>query len=69
MFVTMTLILGHGYGNNCVLDYLQDVDLSEGVDRNGGYDNDDKNYEEVDDQIDLEGLIGSYKEDLGKKVR
>ena len=67
MFVTMTLILGHGYGNNCVLDYLQDVDLSEGVDRNGGYD--DKNYEEVDDQIDLEGLIGSYKEDLGKKVR
>ena len=65
MFVTMTIILGHGYDNNSVLDHLQDVNMSEGVDRDGGYDNDDKNYDKIDGYIDLEGLLGSYKEDSG----
>ena len=55
--MTMTLILCHGYGNNCVLGHLQDVDMSEGVYRDGGYDNDDKNYDKVDGHIDLEGLL------------
>ena len=38
----MTINYGQGYGNNCYLDHLQNVDMSKGVDRDGGYDNDDK---------------------------
>ena len=56
IIVTMTKNQGHRNGNNCVLDHLQDVDMSEGVDRDGVYDN--------DDHIDLEGLLRSYKEDF-----
>ena len=40
IIVTMTMNHGHRNGNNCVLDHLQDVDLSEGFDRDGGYNKD-----------------------------
>ena len=60
----MTIKLIHGYGNNCYLDHLQNVDMSKGVDRDGGYDNDDKNDDNGDGHIDLEGPLGSYKEDF-----
>ena len=33
MNVTMTINLCMGYGNNCDLDHLQDVDIRKGVDR------------------------------------
>ena len=36
--------------------------MSKGVDRDGGYDNDGKNYDNGDGLIDLEGPLGSYKE-------
>ena len=56
MIVTMTINISHGYGNNCDLDHLQDVDISKGVD----------NYDQIEDNgdghIDLEGPLGSYKE-------
>ena len=42
IIVTMTTNHGHRNGNNCVLDHLQDVDLSEGFDRDGGYNKDHK---------------------------
>ena len=45
-----TIIDGHGDGNNCDLDHLQDVDMSKGVDRDGDYDNDDKNDDTGDGQ-------------------
>ena len=54
----ITINLNNGYGNNFELDYLQDVDISKGVDRGDDYDNDDNG----DDHIDLEGPLGSYKE-------
>ena len=40
----ITINLGQGYGNNCELDHLHDVDMSKGVDRDGDYgnENDDK---------------------------
>ena len=69
MFVTMTLILGHGYGNNCVLDHLQDVDMSEGVDRDGGYDNDDKIMIKLMVILTLRGSQDHIKKILGKQVR
>ena len=36
---TMTINPGEGYGNNCYLGQMQNVDMSKGVDRDGGYDN------------------------------
>ena len=38
----MTINLGQGYVNDCYLDHLQNFDMSKGVDRDGGYDNDKK---------------------------
>ena len=43
-------------------DHLQDVDMRKDVDRVVGYGNEDKNYDKVDGHIDLQGLLGSYKE-------
>ena len=43
-------------------DHLQDVDMGQDVDRVVGYGNEDKNYDKVDGHIDLQGLLGSYKE-------
>ena len=60
----MTINLGQGYGNNCYLDHLQNVDMRKGVDRDGGYDNDDKKDDNGDGHIDLEGPLGSYKENF-----
>ena len=56
----MTINLGQDYGNNCDLDYLQDFDMSKGIDRVVGYDNNDKNDNYGD------GLI---KKISGKSVR
>ena len=50
--VILTIYWGPGQGNNCELDHLQDVDMSRGVDRDGDYDNDDKNYDNGDGHID-----------------
>ena len=58
----ITINLDNGYGNNFELDYLQDVDISKGVDRGGEYDNDDNIDDNGDGHIDLEGPLGSYKE-------
>ena len=60
----MTINLNHGYGNNFELEHLQDVDMSKGVDRDGDYDNDDKNYDNVDGHIDIDGPSGSYNENF-----
>ena len=46
-------------------DHLQDVDMRKDVDRVVGYGNKDKNYDKVDGHIDLQGLLGSYKEYFG----
>ena len=51
--VYITINLDNGYGNNFELDYLQDVDISKGVDRGDDYDNDDNG----DGHIDLEGPL------------
>ena len=60
----MTINLSQGHGNNCELYHLQDVDMSKGVDRDGDYDNDDKNYHNVDGHIDIDGPSGSYSENF-----
>ena len=43
----MTINLGQGHGNNCELDHLQYVDMSEGIDRDSDYVDDDKNDDNV----------------------
>ena len=58
----MNINLGQGHRNNCELDHLQDIGMSNGVDRDGDYDNDDKNYDNGDSHINLEGALGSYQE-------
>ena len=52
----MNINLGQSHRNNCELDHLQDVDMSNGVDRDGDYDNDDENYDNGDGHIDIESL-------------
>ena len=56
----MTINQGQGHGNTCKLDHLQGVDMSEGVDRDVDYDNDDKNGDNGYGLIYLEGPLGSY---------
>ena len=46
-------------------DHLQDVDMRKDEDRVVGYGNEDNNYAKVDGHIDLQGLLGSYKEYFG----
>ena len=65
MIGTTTINLGHGNGNNCNLDPLQDIEMSKGVNRDGGYDNDDKNYDNGDGHIHPEGPLRSYEKNIG----
>ena len=60
----ITINLGQSHCNNCELDHLQDVDMSNGVDRDGDYDNDDKSFDNVDGHIDIDGPSGSYNKNF-----
>ena len=52
--------LGHHYDNCCDLDHLQDINTSKGIDRNDGYDDDEKCYDDNHDgHIALVGSLGS----------
>ena len=57
----MIINIAQGYGNNCELDHLQDVNMSKGVDSDGDYDNDDENDDNYDDHIALEEPLRSYR--------
>ena len=54
LYAYMNINLAQSNRNNCELDHLQDVDMSKGVDRDGGYDNNDINY---DNCIDLKRCL------------
>ena len=60
----LTLNLGQDHGNNCEHDHLQYVDMSEGVDRDSDYVDDDKNDDNVDGHIILEGPLECYKDNF-----
>ena len=63
-YAYMNINLGQSHRNNCELDHLQDVDMSNGVDRDGDYDNDDKSFDNVDGHIDIDGPSGSYNKNF-----
>ena len=52
-----TINLNHGYVNDFLLDYLQDVDITKSVDGGADYDNDDKIDHNGDVPIDLKKYI------------
>ena len=53
-YAYMNINLGQSHRNNCELDHLQYVDMSEGIDRDSDYVDDDKNDDNVDGHFDLE---------------